>query len=1039
MNSQAPGRSRQGSTLDEVLAEYLLAAESGEAPPRHELLARYPDLAQELEGFFQGRDRFNRLAAPLRVLGIGLDSARGDPAQTLDDTSRGRSERGLALPCSFGDYELLEELARGGMGVVYRARQKSANRLVAVKMIRAGALAAQEDVRRFRHEAETVANLDHPHIVPLYEVGEHDGQPYFSMKLVEGPSLAEQLPRYRADPRAAARLLVQIAQAVHHAHQRGVLHRDLKPSNILLSFSREPPARAGPALAGGSRLNEVLTPHVTDFGLAKRVETDSGLTHSGMLVGTPSYMAPEQASGRQQALTTAADVYGLGAILYALLTGRPPFQGRTVMETLERVRQHEAAPPSRGNPGVDRDLETICLKCLEKDPARRYASAEAVAEELERWLNGEPIGARRAGPRERLWKWLRRRPALAALIGLGTTAVVGLVGGILWHNAQLQAAATREHQQAEQTRRERDLAEEERRWVRRAADDLYTQVAEKWLAHQPHLEPVQREFLEQALQFYQHIAQRDDTDPSLPDATAQAHHRQGTIQLKLGQPVEAAGSFRRAITLFEKLAAEARGEVRFSWNLSRSYDGLGQALQAAEQEEGAARAYQQRLDRCRTLVAEFPARPEYQQDLANAQQNLAQVLAALGKVHDAEQAYHEARNILQQLVKEFPDRPATRLFLATLHSNLGRLLASTGRPREAEPIYRQAITALEQLARDQPATPEYRARWAHALINLAGALQPKRAREAVALVNQAAALLQRLADDSPAVPDYQWALACCHGNQGVLLRRLGEFAAAEVSYRQALATYRKLVARFPAVLDYRQNLGRDERNLGNLLADSLKRPKEAEEAYRRALGVQQQLVAGFPTVATYRSDLADSFDNLGAVLRRTRQLSETEAALSQALKLWEGLAAASPGDANYRSALARTCGNLAWVLVWLQSPPCPQAARAIALAKRAIALDPKAPNYWVVLGAAHYRAGSWNETLSVLQKCRELDASGDSAGWFAAMAAWQLGNKDEARKWYEQAVQWMDRNQPHDADLRRLRAEAAALLGVKEQPAATDK
>jgi serine/threonine protein kinase len=329
MNDEA-GRCEPDDPLDEVVAEYLLAAEAGAAPPRQELLARYPELAQNLEVFFQGRERFNRFAASLRDLGIGLER------------SRSLFEKSLTLPCSFGDYELLEEMARGGMGVVYRARQKSVNRLVAVKRIRAGALASAADVQRFRNEAETVANLDHPHIVPLYEVGEHDGHPYFSMKLVDGKNLAQQLDGYQANPRAAAGLLVQIARAVHHAHQRGVLHRDLKPANILLDAAGRP--------------------HVTDFGLARRVETDTSLTQSGAIVGTPGYMAPEQTTGKKGAVTTAADVYGLGGVLYALLTGRPPFRAETVLDTLVQVREARPEPPRRSNPRVDRDLETVCLK-----------------------------------------------------------------------------------------------------------------------------------------------------------------------------------------------------------------------------------------------------------------------------------------------------------------------------------------------------------------------------------------------------------------------------------------------------------------------------------------------------------------------------------------------------------------------------------------------------------------------------------------------------------------------------------------------------
>jgi hypothetical protein len=338
------------------------------------------------------------------------------------------------------------------MGIVFQARQVSLNRLVAVKMIRSGELASEGDRQRFQVEAEAVAGLDHPHIVPIYEHGEHQGRPYFSMKLIAGGSLEKRLSASVADPRAAARLMVTVARALHHAHQRGILHRDLKPANILIDADGQP--------------------HVTDFGLAKRIEADSDLTASGAFVGTPSFMAPEQASGRTGSITTATDVHGLGAILYALLTGRPPFKGESVLETLEQVRERAPEPPSRINSRVARDLEVICLACLNKEPRRRYESAAALAQDLENWLAGKPIGRKPVSVAARAWMWCRRNPALATSMGLAAAALVAVVGLSISTAAQQTRAAAAQFQAAERLRAEQQQTKAALRKAGQLAADL---------------------------------------------------------------------------------------------------------------------------------------------------------------------------------------------------------------------------------------------------------------------------------------------------------------------------------------------------------------------------------------------------------------------------------------------------------------------------------------------------------------------------------------------------------------------------------------
>jgi tRNA A-37 threonylcarbamoyl transferase component Bud32 len=424
--------------IDEVVTEYLKAVRAGRAGRREDWLRRYPDLAEELAEFFADREEVEQVAEPLRA----AVPAVGTAVRYV------------------GDYELLEEIARGGMGVVFKARQISLNRVVALKMILHGRLASEADVQRFRAEAEAIANLDHPNILPVYEVGEHDGQQYFSMKLVEGGNLAQHLPRFLDEPRAVAALLAKVARAVHCAHQHGVLHRDLKPANVLLAGDLS----KGPA---------GFVPYVADFGLAKRVQAASGMTQSGTIIGTPGYMAPEQARGAR-GVSTAADVYSLGAIFYELLTGVPPFRAATALDTLLLALEQEPARPRSLRPRINRDLETICLKCLEKDPARRYASAEALAEDLERWRAGLPVSARPAGRAERAWRWCRRNRALAAACAMTVLALLTVVFvsvGSAVFSRRLAAALRAALDESERNRRRAD--EQAARLALNRATELY--------------------------------------------------------------------------------------------------------------------------------------------------------------------------------------------------------------------------------------------------------------------------------------------------------------------------------------------------------------------------------------------------------------------------------------------------------------------------------------------------------------------------------------------------------------------------------------
>lgn len=409
------GERTRGITAKEIEFARAAAAAQGPAPLLREPRALLPNAAAKTGG-------------PSLDSTVAADDAITAPLglRSTQDADGGTASGGpapsatLAPGAILGDHELIQVIGQGGMGIVYKARQIELNRIVALKIIRAGFNANEREARFFRREAEAVAALDHPHIVPIFEVGQWQGLLYHSMKLVVGSNLQDALDSFRKKPRAIAKMVSIVARAIHHAHQRGVLHRDLKPSNILI--------------------DEAGLPYVIDFGLARRVGVDGESQMSNSVVGTLNYMSPEQARGHHEEITTATDVYGLGAILYALLSGRAPYAASSVVELVHKMLEYEPSRPRSHDRAVDPDLEIICLKCLEKDPARRYASASDLADDLDRWLDGKPIVARPASVAERIVKYVRRRRALSAMVGLLAAAVAMGSGGVVWQWQEAVAA-----------------------------------------------------------------------------------------------------------------------------------------------------------------------------------------------------------------------------------------------------------------------------------------------------------------------------------------------------------------------------------------------------------------------------------------------------------------------------------------------------------------------------------------------------------------------------------------------------------------------
>ncbi len=642
----------------------------GERPEASSYRDRFPDLADVVDSVFSA------LSRPDSDPDVETWLDHRDP----DDNADGRLEPGEARNLLDAGYEVRRMLGRGGMGVVYEAREVALDRPVALKLIRSRGFATAAELLRFRNEAEAVARLDHPHIVPIFEIGQSGGQPFFSMKLVDGASLDRRLDQYRDDFRASARLVATVAEAIDHAHRRGVLHRDLKPANILV--------------------DSVGAPHVTDFGLAKRIDIDPGLTRSDTLIGTPSYMAPEQTSRGPGAVSTATDVYGLGTILYALLTGRAPFIGTTLVEMLDLVRTQEPEPPSRNNPRVPRDLEVICGKCLQKDPSRRYESALALADDLKRWLDGKPIRARPVPAIVRAAMWCRRNKMMAAAAAVAALSIVIGLAGVTWKWRE----AVRERAKAEaivELLTDRLLAR---------ADAELDPIGRN---------PTVRELLDDA------AARLGGWLDGQPDVEARVRETIGGAYLSLGRFGPAEDQLRRAIEL-DARANGPGGRVRLL-----AVNRLGTVLDRTDRTAEAVAMLRRNLDDCRRILG--PDDPA----TLDADERLASSLWHLGNLDEAEAVLR--RNIGDRGRVFRPDHAAT---LRSVYL-LSRLLRERRRFDEARDLaYRfahdiqcasgsnhpdriLALTNQGDVARDQGQRAEAERYYRHAAEEAARILGPE--------------------------------------------------------------------------------------------------------------------------------------------------------------------------------------------------------------------------------------------------------------------------------------------------------------------------
>jgi eukaryotic-like serine/threonine-protein kinase len=826
-------------------------------------------------------------------------------------------------------YSRTQMHAKGGIGQVWLARDGDLGREVALKELRPEQGKNPNAWARFVEEARITGQLEHPGIVPVYELSTApaDGKPFYTMRFIRGGTLNEAVHAYHekkaaglAGPLELASLLnafVALCNTAGYAHSRGVIHRDLKGQNVVLGDFGEvmlldwgiAKLLNGPASSEGPAADTESPVSLDDD------ETLHEATVQGQVIGTPSYMAPEQAEGRLEAIDAKTDVYGLGAILYEILAGRPPYEGTSTKEVLRKVREEPPVLPRQVDPKTPRALEAICLKAMAKKPDDRYPSALALAEEVRRWLADEPVAAYREPWPTRVARWAKRhRTEVAAAAALLVMAVVGLSTSTVLIG------------------RERDEARRQRQQARKAVDDNYTRVAETWLADR--LDPLQREFLEKALAYYRDFAGPDEGDPGLRQERGRAHLRMGDVLRKLGRHDDAEPAYRQSIAILSKLASDQPAADEHRDHLAEATFRLGSEratrTRASELDE-AGRLFRQAAETQEALVADAPSTPR-RVALGRTLVALADLLRTTGQPADSEATYRKAITLLEKAAADEPAEASPRMELAASLDGLATLLKDRGRLDEAKAIGRRSTEVFEKLVAEAPTLPSPRDGLAKAYNNLALVLRKAGAPSAdsEAVLDKEVALNRRLAEDYPARPEYRRTLARGLMNLGIIYREAHRTKLADAAYSQALKFNEKLAAESPEVRKYARDWATCLNNLAELRAS---RKGESEPLYRKALEIDRALVAETPGVPEHRIAEAGVLQNLGSWLSDAGRVDEAIATLKRGVELFDELALADPDDRERRRLLARTLNSLG--IAYLAGSHFPEAEDAFRRAENA--------------------------------------------------------------------------------------------------------
>jgi serine/threonine protein kinase len=909
------------SLVGQVADEFLRRQRDGERPDVEEYIARYPQAAEVLRPV-------------LTSLGLLDFSQQG---RSPSSTETGPNE----VAGTLGDFRILGEIGRGGMGVVYEAEQISLSRRVALKVLPFASTLDAKQLQRFKNEAQAAAHLHHQSIVPVYATGCERGVHYYAMQFIEGRTLAAVIEELRTqaqwqrptrgvqttpwekgkemlaelapapkspaddswatapgavtrsrpdeaatltsppgfstetstkDPAfflAAARLGIQAAQALEHAHQLGVVHRDIKPANLLVE--------------GRGNL------WITDFGLAQ-VQSNASLTLTGDLVGTVRYMSPEQTLAKRVLLDHRTDVYSLGVTLYELLTLEPAFNGRNRHEVVHQIAFDEPRRPRQINKAVPAELETIVLKAMEKNPAERYATAQEMADDLERFLKDEPIRAKRPGLLLRARKWARRHPAVSwsalILVFLATTAVA-MFSWREKHWSDRRLADKVEEQQITQAALAQ--AEKARRHARGALDELCSEeILSDWLGRQKQLTAMQRGFLDRALESYQRFTEDIGDSPEQRQALAGAHYHIGVIREKLGQWKEAQESYRHAIDRLVPLVRDYPDAPEFAQDLARCHNDLAVSQGRSGQREAAIQSLEAARSQRAALVQKHPGVPEFARDLAHTYINLGVEQARHGDTETSILSNQAAIALLGDLVRDHPKLRNYRSDLAVAYQNLGIDRMRLNRTKEALESYQAALALQNELVRENPQSRAYQREAASTYFSL-GELQRRMGQRDAALESQerSRTLRAALVRDYPGVPEYVEDLADAHNNLGILLGDMGRREAALESYEAARALFAALMRDHPDVPRFAVGLGGIYCNLGALVRET-GRPDAGLELFDKAISVLEAVLKKEPRFFLAREFLHNSHRE------RIRTL-EQKGRLAEAIQEWEKFAAEFPG------------------------------------------------------------------------------------------------------------------------------------------------